>query len=412
MGCHSTAPPPHAWWGLCVYLCLQLLRLQHFSDTMTFIGCIQVSTALTTPGPSASQTSCWKLGWQHTPKQSQNTPECRFGSLAPRSIKAYVQSIHACMYGQFFDLCCLLRILVVHTSFPFFLVDIHAANFDALKIEYGLIANRYNYQFKANKVKVLAEGILSSKTRYLSVLTSEMMKNLTLVNTMVELARRGGTPHPLMFDHVVRCLGWRHQLKIYSDSTTPKMQYNGKYPIMTSEYESINVPGMYFAGQLGHGKDHLKSAGGFIHGFRYTSRALFRMLESKYEQPKLAKEKQALWHAQKSYTDVANWDGAGLGLGYNGCNAGDWTLGDHCENPVVETSPFETLLNRLFSRINTASGTSCCCCCRCRCRCRFWCCCCCCYCCLHSFDILTCSIMMTHIDPKAHTKWFLSLLMA
>ena len=114
---------------------------------------------------------------------------------------------------------------------------------------------------------------------------------------------------------------------------------------------------MYFAGQLGHGKDHLKSAGGFIHGFRYTSRALFRMLEAKYEQPKLELKTQALWHAMQSYPGVLDWSGTGLGLGYNGCNAGDWTLGDHCETPVVETSPFETLLNRLFSRINTASGT-------------------------------------------------------
>lgn len=52
---------------------------------------------------------------------------------------------------------------------------------------------------------------------------------------------------------------------------------------MTEEgYESINVPGLYFAGVLGHGKDYRRSAGGFIHGFRYTARALFRMLEVKY----------------------------------------------------------------------------------------------------------------------------------
>ena len=46
------------------------------------------------------------------------------------------------------------------------------------------------------------------------------------------------------------------------------MQGNKKYAVMTDEYESINVPGMYFAGQLAHGKDFRRSAGGFIHGFR------------------------------------------------------------------------------------------------------------------------------------------------
>jgi hypothetical protein len=53
-------------------------------------------------------------------------------------------------------------------------------------------------------------------------------------------------------------------------AATPAMQYNGKYPIMTSEYESATVRSLYFAGSLAHGKDHLKSAGGFIHGFRYV----------------------------------------------------------------------------------------------------------------------------------------------
>jgi hypothetical protein len=50
------------------------------------------------------------------------------------------------------------------------------------------------------------------------------------------------------------------------------MQGNKKYAVMTDEYESINVPGMYFAGQLAHGKDFRRSAGGFIHGFRYVAK--------------------------------------------------------------------------------------------------------------------------------------------
>ena len=51
---------------------------------------------------------------------------------------------------------------------------------------------------------------------------------------------------------------------------------------MDHEYQSINVPGLYFAGALAHGKDFKRSAGGFIHGFRYTAKALHRMLEEKY----------------------------------------------------------------------------------------------------------------------------------
>ena len=54
------------------------------------------------------------------------------------------------------------------------------------------------------------------------------------------------------------------------------------------------VPGLYAAGTITHNLDFRKSAGGFIHGFRYTSRAkrgetkavlrsraLFRLLEER-----------------------------------------------------------------------------------------------------------------------------------
>ena len=53
---------------------------------------------------------------------------------------------------------------------------------------------------------------------------------------------------------------------------------NGKYPAMTPHYESVNVPGLFFAGALGHSLDYKKAAGGFIHGFRYTAQALVRDL--------------------------------------------------------------------------------------------------------------------------------------
>jgi hypothetical protein len=39
---------------------------------------------------------------------------------------------------------------------------------------------------------------------------------------------------------------------------------------------------MFFAGVISHSVDYKKSAGGFIHGFRYTARALYHHLEWKY----------------------------------------------------------------------------------------------------------------------------------
>lgn len=39
---------------------------------------------------------------------------------------------------------------------------------------------------------------------------------------------------------------------------------------MTPDYESADVPGMYFVGSAAHSLDYRQASGGFIHGFRYT----------------------------------------------------------------------------------------------------------------------------------------------
>ena len=114
---------------------------------------------------------------------------------------------------------------------------------------------------------VVVSGALDTAASEFRVST-EAFKNETLVNAIAEIARRGGTPHPMVYDKVVRCLGWKHGLGVYTSRTAPTMQHNGKYAVMTHEYEAANVPGLYYAGTLSHGKDHQRSAGGFIHGFR------------------------------------------------------------------------------------------------------------------------------------------------
>ncbi|CAE8649634.1 unnamed protein product [Polarella glacialis] len=95
--------------------------------------------------------------------------------------------------------------------------------------------------------------------------------------------------HP--FDVAVRCLGWRVDDSMLEESLQRQLTQGssfgfgggsspppGKYPKMESGYQAMGVPGLYFAGSLGHGRDYRRSAGGFIHGFRYTARALHRIL--------------------------------------------------------------------------------------------------------------------------------------
>jgi hypothetical protein len=58
---------------------------------------------------------------------------------------------------------------------------------------------------------------------------------------------------------------------------------SNRFPAQTAEWGSTNVPDLYFAGTLMQVRDYRKSTSGFIHGFRYCVRALYRMLEAKYE---------------------------------------------------------------------------------------------------------------------------------
>jgi hypothetical protein len=74
-------------------------------------------------------------------------------------------------------------------------------------------------------------------------------------------------------------------VSIYGESVNPAMDMTKggglKYALMTPGWESVNEPNLFFAGALGHGLDWRKSSGGFIHGFRYTARALSHVIESR-----------------------------------------------------------------------------------------------------------------------------------
>lgn len=83
------------------------------------------------------------------------------------------------------------------------------------------------------------------------------------------------------YDHVIVCAGWMMHRKPFAKGLVPKLHSNGKHPAITPEYESVNVQGLFFAGNLMHAYDFKVSSGGFIHGFRYLIRALHRILEEK-----------------------------------------------------------------------------------------------------------------------------------
>lgn len=277
-------------------------------------------------------------------------------------------------------------------------------------------------------------GDLATTNEEVHVLAS-VLNNQT-IDMLAELARRTGTPYPLVYDTIIRCLGWKHDTALYQREApeqvemqaqkhdvddehhkhehgqhseggegggadtesgdagssdipaAPLMQDNGKYPVLNAAYESANVRGMYFAGTLAHGKDFKRSAGGFIHGFRYTTRALFRILAAAANQTgnsradestadatsssiprssSSSSSSSAAWlpvDEMKEHHSLQAWDGVSVGLKANGCNAGDWGTQAplECEQQEKDEdeegrpNQYVTLLDRIFSRINVASG--------------------------------------------------------
>ncbi|AGZ45766.1 NAD(P)-binding domain-containing protein [Actinoplanes friuliensis] len=88
----------------------------------------------------------------------------------------------------------------------------------------------------------------------------------------------------LEYDRVILCTGFRFDASIFDDSCRPALVINDRFPEQTSAYESVNVPGLYFAGTLTQQRDFKKSTSGFIHGFRYGTRALHRILGARHHQ--------------------------------------------------------------------------------------------------------------------------------
>ncbi|KAI8734901.1 FAD-dependent oxidoreductase domain-containing protein 2 [Biomphalaria glabrata] len=86
------------------------------------------------------------------------------------------------------------------------------------------------------------------------------------------------------YDVVIRALGFIFDTSpFYNKSLTLGAGKLKKYPAITHNYESVDYTGLFYAGTASHSLDFRKSSGGFIHGFRYTARALHRLMEWRYE---------------------------------------------------------------------------------------------------------------------------------
>lgn len=80
-------------------------------------------------------------------------------------------------------------------------------------------------------------------------------------------------------DRVLLCTGFCSDLGIFDESCTPARRECGRLPLMTCEWESVNVPNMFFIGTLMQSRDYRKTMSAFIHGFRHNIESLASLLQ-------------------------------------------------------------------------------------------------------------------------------------
>ncbi|HMB54963.1 MAG TPA: NAD(P)-binding domain-containing protein [Thermoanaerobaculia bacterium] len=91
-----------------------------------------------------------------------------------------------------------------------------------------------------------------------------------------------GEVETLTYDRVILCTGFRFDTSIFAADVRPETVIDGRFPAQTAEWESVNVPDLYFGGVLMQARDYKKTTSAFIHGFRYNMLALARIFEGKY----------------------------------------------------------------------------------------------------------------------------------
>jgi len=119
-------------------------------------------------------------------------------------------------------------------------------------------------------------------------------QNAILDAQIVSIERRGdklvaqfkyehadGEVEEIEYDRIITCTGFRFDTALFTPNCVPHLAHSDKFPAMTAAWESPNIPGLFFAGVITHSRDYRKKQSGFIHGFRYNTVCLAKILEER-----------------------------------------------------------------------------------------------------------------------------------
>lgn len=142
--------------------------------------------------------------------------------------------------------------------------------------------SHYVGNLRAVNNNILDTYQLKSQNAVLDAEVTRITRRGNQLAAEVRYNHASGEVEEICYDHVICCTGFRFDDGIFDDGCRPMLTMNGKYPAITDEFESVNVPNLYFAGTITHSLDYKKATSGFIHGFRYNVRALMKILNYKH----------------------------------------------------------------------------------------------------------------------------------
>lgn len=110
----------------------------------------------------------------------------------------------------------------------------------------------------------------------------EVRKDADGYHVKFAFARADEVIKEIRYDRVICCTGFRFDASLFDADCRPELVIDGRFPAQTPDFESVNVPGLYFAGTITQSRGFKKATNPFIHGFRYGVRALAKVLNERH----------------------------------------------------------------------------------------------------------------------------------
>ncbi len=122
---------------------------------------------------------------------------------------------------------------------------------------------------------------LKSQNAVIDAKATEITKENGVYTVRAEMTAAEGHEIVLTYDHVIACTGFQFDNSIFAADIQPALRHFDKFPVMTGEWESENVEGLFFAGTIMQSCDYKKTMSGFIHGFRHNVKSLAELIRAR-----------------------------------------------------------------------------------------------------------------------------------